>query len=151
MNAAIRIAARICLNRGHVPLAIRNGFSGLVRDQVSPLTWSDMSGWQVKGGAELGINRDHPRPLDNLPLPDISSFVELGSIAYHMQKHTIQALLIIGGFEAFTANLTLARARHAYPAFCIPLITLPATVSNNVPGFSKLIQALNILLGLILP
>jgi 6-phosphofructokinase 1 len=51
-----------------------------------------------------------------------------------MQKHNIQSLLIIGGFEAFTALLALSRARKMYPAFCIPMVTLPATVSNNVPG-----------------
>lgn len=98
-----------------------------------------MTAWQVKGGSDLGTNRDHPEPLNNggksnLQLKGITSLINLGQIAYHLQKHNIQALLLIGGFEAYTATLTLARARSEYPAFCIPMVTLPATVSNNVPG-----------------
>ena len=51
-----------------------------------------------------------------------------------MQKNELNGLLVIGGFEAYTSVLTLAKARSKYPAFCIPMITLPATISNNVPG-----------------
>lgn len=143
MNAATRIAGRLCLNRGHIPLGIRNGFSGLCRDEVHELTWQEMATWQVKGGSDLGTNRHHPRPLDpsTIPLEEVTGLIDLGVIAYQLQKHRIDALLIIGGFEAFTgileiniANLTLSRGRKVYPAFCIPIVTLPATVSNNVPG-----------------
>ncbi|TPX64845.1 6-phosphofructokinase [Spizellomyces sp. 'palustris'] len=137
MNAATRTAARLCLNRGHIPIGIRNGFSGLIRDEVAPLKWNETVGWQVRGGSELGTNRDHPQPLPGGPKiapKGDGEFVDLGLIAYHMQKHDIQALLIVGGFEAYTAQLTLTHARSVFPAFCIPMIQLPATVSNNVPG-----------------
>ncbi|KAJ3292218.1 6-phosphofructokinase, alpha subunit, partial [Borealophlyctis nickersoniae] len=137
MNAATRIAARLCLNRGHVPLAIRNGFSGLVNDEVSPLSWQDVVGWQVRGGSELGTNRDHPCPLPGGPAiapKGSDKYVDLGMIAYSLQKHDVEGLLIIGGFEAYTSQLVLTHARKTYPAFCIPMVQLPATVSNNVPG-----------------
>ncbi|KAJ3227672.1 6-phosphofructokinase, alpha subunit [Clydaea vesicula] len=135
MNAAIRVAARLCLNRGNLPIGIRNGFSGLIKDEVAPLSWDEVSGTQVMGGTILGTNRDHPKPLDNnMVLTGVSDFVDIGLIAFQLQKHKIDALLIIGGFEAFTSTLTLCRGRKAYPAFCIPIVTLPATVSNNVPG-----------------
>jgi 6-phosphofructokinase len=137
MNAATRVAGRLCINRGHVPLGIRNGFSGLVRDEVAPLTWQEMFGWQVKGGSQLRTNRDHPRPLPNGPEispKGVDDFVDLGQLAFHMQKHNIQALMVIGGFEAYTSLLTLSHARSMYPAFCVPMVHLPATVSNNVPG-----------------
>jgi 6-phosphofructokinase len=103
---------------------------------ILALTWPELADIQVKGGSFLGMNREHPRPLaeSNLPLHGITDFVDLGTIAFQMQKHKIESLLIIGGFEAFTATLTLARARSTFPAFCIPIVTLPATVSNNVPG-----------------
>jgi 6-phosphofructokinase 1 len=42
--------------------------------------------------------------------------------------------MIIGGFEAYTSLITLTKAREFYPGLCIPMILLPATVSNNVPG-----------------
>ncbi|KAJ3095844.1 6-phosphofructokinase, alpha subunit [Phlyctochytrium planicorne] len=141
MNAATRIAARLCLNRGHVPLGIRNGFSGLIRDEIAPLTWPELIGWQVKGGSELGTNRDHPQPpsggipgAPKMHPKGATNLVDCGLIAYHLQKHNIQALLIIGGFEAFTSLVTLSALRSTYPAFCIPMVALPATISNNVPG-----------------
>ncbi|KAI9354855.1 phosphofructokinase-domain-containing protein [Zopfochytrium polystomum] len=145
MNAATRVAARVCLNRGHTPLGIRDGFSGLVRDEVFPLTWEQVKGWQVRGGSELGTNRDHPEPLNaadaasgnggvKVKPKGITTWVPCGLIAYHLQKHGIQALLIVGGFEAFTSMAVLAAARSTFPAFCIPMVTLPATISNNVPG-----------------
>ena len=49
MNAATRVAAHICFNRGHIALGIRNGFSGLLKDEVKVLNWEEMTGWQVKG------------------------------------------------------------------------------------------------------
>ncbi|KAJ3020349.1 6-phosphofructokinase, alpha subunit [Thoreauomyces humboldtii] len=137
MNAATRIAARLCLNRGHVPVGIRNGFSGLIKDEVFEFEWKNTVGWQVRGGSELGTNRDHPQPLPGGPKiapKGDGGFVDLGLIAYHLQKHNIQALMIIGGFEGYTAQLTLTHARDVFPAFCIPMVQLPATVSNNVPG-----------------
>ncbi|KAJ1564548.1 6-phosphofructokinase, alpha subunit [Nowakowskiella sp. JEL0078] len=137
MNAATRMAVRLCLNRGHVAVGIWNGFSGLIKDDVRPLDWQEVESWQTKGGSELGTNRDHPLPLSNDErkyAPKGSNFVECGVIAYHMQKHNIQALMIIGGFEAYTSLLALCRARSVFPAFCIPMVHLPATVSNNVPG-----------------
>jgi 6-phosphofructokinase 1 len=42
--------------------------------------------------------------------------------------------LIIGGFEAYTSVIQLSEARDDYKEFCIPLICMPATISNNVPG-----------------
>ncbi|KAJ3067599.1 6-phosphofructokinase, alpha subunit [Podochytrium sp. JEL0797] len=141
MNTATRTAARLCLNRGHTPLAIKNGFSGLCRGEISPITWQQVIGWQSMGGSELGTNRDHPLPVPgtfaaNLDITDAyaTSFIECGRIAYFLQKHNIQGLMIVGGFEAYTSLLTLDAARSIFPAFCIPMIQLPATVSNNVPG-----------------
>ena len=48
--------------------------------------------------------------------------------------YKFDALFIIGGFEAFTALSELRKARQDYAAFHIPMVLLPATISNNVPG-----------------
>jgi len=136
MNAATRTFVRLCLNRGHTPLGIHNGFAGLIADQVQPIQWQDVNGWVSMGGSELGINRDQPSPTSN-PLhskPQFGNYIDTGLIAFHMQKNNIQALMIIGGFEAYTSLITLVKARDLYPGLCIPMILLPATVSNNVPG-----------------
>lgn len=58
----------------------------------------------------------------------------MSEVAYVFGEYKIQALFMIGGFEAFTAMSELRKARTTYEEFKIPMVTLPATVSNNVPG-----------------
>ncbi|KAG7216711.1 hypothetical protein INR49_021094, partial [Caranx melampygus] len=55
-----------------------------------------------------------------------------------MRKHNINALLVIGGFEAFLSLLELLTARGKYDEFCVPMVMVPATVSNN--AFESLLQ-----------
>ncbi|EEB05588.1 6-phosphofructokinase [Schizosaccharomyces japonicus yFS275] len=122
MNAATRAAVRYCLNRGHTPLAIDNGFSGFLRhDSIHELSWLDVDEWCIRGGSEIGTNRDTPD-------------LDMGLTAFKFQQYQIDALLIVGGFEAFTALSQLEQARANYPAFRIPMAIIPATISNNVPG-----------------
>lgn len=120
MNAATRTAVRYCTRQGHTPLAIHNGFRGLLDDNLHELSWLGVDGWMARGGSELGTNRT---------LPD----VDLGAVASKFQQHNIQALIMIGGFEAFSSLLILENGRKYYPAFHVPMVLLPATISNNVP------------------
>jgi 6-phosphofructokinase 1 len=120
MNAATRTAVRFCANKGHTPLAIFNGFKGLLEDHVQPLSWLEVDNWTTRGGSELGTNRT---------LPD----VDLGAVASHLQEHQVDGLLMIGGFEAFSALQILEKGRSTYPPLNIPMVHLPATISNNVP------------------
>lgn len=41
---------------------------------------------------------------------------------------------MIKGFEAYTSCLQLTEQRLFYNEFRIPIICIPATISNNVPG-----------------
>ncbi|KAL1411488.1 6-phosphofructokinase, alpha subunit [Vanrija albida] len=120
MNAATRQAVRYCHNRGHVPVAIYNGFDGLLEDNVAELSWLRVDNWNTRGGSELGTNRTLPS-------------IDLGGVAAALQRHAIDALLLIGGFEAYSSILSLEKARKDYPSLHIPMIHLPATLSNNVP------------------
>ncbi|KAJ3595580.1 hypothetical protein NHX12_004883 [Muraenolepis orangiensis] len=43
-------------------------------------------------------------------------------------------MLVIGGFEAYLGLLELSGAREKCSEFCIPMVMVPATVSNNIPG-----------------
>nr|XP_019047124.1 6-phosphofructokinase [Kwoniella bestiolae CBS 10118]OCF26054.1 6-phosphofructokinase [Kwoniella bestiolae CBS 10118] len=120
MNAATRQAVRFCHNRGHTPVAIYNGFEGLLDDNVSELSWLRVDTWTTRGGSELGTNRTLPS-------------VDLGSVAAGFQRHALDGLLVIGGFEAFHSLMILEQNRANYPSFQIPMVHLPATISNNVP------------------
>ncbi len=128
MNAATRAVVAYCLTRGHTPVAIHNGFPGLCRHHgdeplgsVRELKWLDVDGWVSKGGSEIGTNR-------GLPSEDYKM------TAYCFEKYKLDALFLVGGFEAFTALNELRTKRDEYSAFRIPMVLLPATISNNVPG-----------------
>jgi 6-phosphofructokinase 1 len=43
-------------------------------------------------------------------------------------------LLVIGGWAAYQAALALYEQRNNFPAFNIPMICLPATIDNDLPG-----------------
>ena len=89
---------------------------------MQELQWGDVDGWTGLGGAELGISRRTPTVRD---------FYAIGR---GLEQHAVDGLLIIGGWDAFEAAHTLSRERERYPAFQIPLILLPATIDNNIPG-----------------
>lgn len=120
MNAATRTFVRYCHARGHKPLAIQNGFPGLLEDNVVALDWLQVDSWTTRGGSELGTNRVLPS-------------VDLGGVASKLQRHGIQALLIVGGFEALLSVKELEEHRGEYPSYRIPIASIPATLSNNVP------------------
>ncbi|KAI0649083.1 6-phosphofructokinase [Trametes meyenii] len=120
MNAATRAAVRHCIRQGHKPFAIHNGFVGLLDDNVHQLSWLGVDNWMTRGGSELGTNRK---------LPDI----DLGAVAAKFQQYNFHAFIMIGGFEAFSSLRILEEGRKHYPAFNIPMVHLPATISNNVP------------------
>lgn len=128
MNACTRAAVAYCNLRGHTPVAIHNGFPGFCRHHddkplgaVRGFDWLEVESWASKGGSEIGTNR-------GLPSEDLKM------TAFCLEKYKIEALMVVGGFEAFTAVSELRRGRSEYAAFKIPIVIIPATISNNVPG-----------------
>ncbi|XP_034078492.1 ATP-dependent 6-phosphofructokinase, platelet type isoform X4 [Gymnodraco acuticeps] len=121
MNAAVRSAVRVGISEGHKMFAVSDGFEGFYKGQIREIKWADVGGWTGQGGSLLGTKRTLP-----------AKHVE--KIAEQMRMNNINALLIVGGFEAFLSLLELITARGKYDEFCVPMVMVPATVSNNVPG-----------------
>ncbi|XP_031160593.1 ATP-dependent 6-phosphofructokinase, platelet type isoform X6 [Sander lucioperca] len=121
MNAAVRSAVRVGISEGHKMFAVSDGFEGFYKGQIKEIKWADVGGWTGQGGSLLGTKRTLPAK-------------HIDKIAEQMREHNINALLIVGGFEAFESLLQLYEARSAYEELCIPMCMLPATISNNVPG-----------------
>ncbi|XP_023139648.1 ATP-dependent 6-phosphofructokinase, platelet type isoform X1 [Amphiprion ocellaris] len=121
MNAAVRSAVRVGISEGHKMFAVSDGFEGFYKGQIKEIKWADVGGWTGQGGSLLGTKRTLPAK-------------HVDKIAEQMRMHNINALLVIGGFEAFESLLQLYEARATYEEFCIPMCMLPATISNNVPG-----------------
>ncbi|MCA9933407.1 MAG: 6-phosphofructokinase, partial [Anaerolineales bacterium] len=61
--------------------------------------------------------------------------------ARNLEKHDIQGLLIIGGWTGYHAAIDMYRQREHFPAFDIPIVVMPATINNNVPGTDLCIGA----------
>jgi 6-phosphofructokinase 1 len=122
MNTAIRAAVRIGLDKGHTMLGITNGFQGLIEGNLREMDWMSVNGWASRGGSELGANREVPSGRD------------FYAIARNLEENNIQGLLIIGGWSAYQGAYQLYRERNNYPAFNIPIICLPASINNNLPG-----------------
>ncbi|KAK4291691.1 hypothetical protein Pmani_013509 [Petrolisthes manimaculis] len=121
MNAAVRSFVRNCIYRGDTVYGIHDGIDGLVEGNIQEMTWAEVTGWVGQGGAFLGTKRT---------LPD----KYFDQVAARLKEYKIHSLMIVGGFEAYHALLQLYEARGKYPEFCIPMVVIPATISNNVPG-----------------
>ncbi|XP_023268696.1 ATP-dependent 6-phosphofructokinase, platelet type-like isoform X9 [Seriola lalandi dorsalis] len=121
MNAAVRSAVRVGISEGHKMFAVSDGFEGFYKGQIKEIKWADVGGWTGQGGSLLGTKRTLPAK-------------HVDKIADQMRKHNINALLVIGGFEALLSLLELLTARGKYDELCVPMVMVPATVSNNVPG-----------------
>ena len=122
MNTAARAAVRLGLDAGHEVLGVRNGFEGLISGDVEELGWMSVRGWTTVGGCELGTNRKIPRGKD------------FYAIARSIEDLGIDGLLMIGGWAGYDAAYRLVRKREAFPAFELPIICLPVTINNNLPG-----------------
>jgi 6-phosphofructokinase 1 len=81
-----------------------------------------VSGWASRGGSVLGTTRRVPKGRD------------LYTIARVIEDHHIDALLLIGGWTAYEAAFNMLSNRANFPSFNIPLICLPASINNNLPG-----------------
>uniref|UniRef100_A0A8C0UMY7 ATP-dependent 6-phosphofructokinase n=1 Tax=Cyanistes caeruleus TaxID=156563 RepID=A0A8C0UMY7_CYACU len=121
MNAAVRAAVRVGMTEGHKIFAVIDGFEGFARGKIKEISWGDVGGWTGQGGSILGTKRTLPAKY-------------LEKIADQMRTNNINALMVIGGFEAYLGLLELSAAREKYDEFCVPMVMVPATVSNNVPG-----------------
>jgi 6-phosphofructokinase 1 len=122
MNTAGRAAIRLGLDKGHIMLGVHNGFEGLIEGEVEAMDWMSVSGWASRGGSMLGTTRLIPKGRD------------LYSIARVIEDHHIDALLLIGGWTAYESAYNMLSNRPNFPSFNIPMICLPASINNNLPG-----------------
>uniref|UniRef100_H2Z9G9 6-phosphofructokinase n=1 Tax=Ciona savignyi TaxID=51511 RepID=H2Z9G9_CIOSA len=158
MNAAVRSAVRTCLYNGYKAIVVHNGYEGLANDMVcifgmtNPIenyTWKCVANFVAAGGSILGTKRT---------LPSQCGFDKISEV---IKKRNIHGIICIGGFEvsvdgarnrfpdggntsfvpplvcpciAYHGALEIKEASQNYPDLQIPMVVVPATLSNNVPG-----------------
>lgn len=119
MNAALRVIVRAGINYGHSMFEISQGFEGFERGDIKPTDWEHVSGWAPHGGCFMGCSRALPN---------------LEKVAKQIKEFNIQALILVGGFESFVGMKMLKENMDKYPEFKIPMLVIPATISNNLPS-----------------
>ena len=122
MNTAARAAVRLGLDNGHIMLGVNDGFEGLAEGDVKEMVWTSVSGWVSAGGSMLGTSRKIPKGKD------------MYAIARTIENHQIEAMLVIGGWNAYEGIHAIFNERANFPAFNIPIVCLPASINNNLPG-----------------
>jgi 6-phosphofructokinase 1 len=122
MNTAVRVAVRVGIDSGHTMLGISNGFRGLEAGIVREMDWMSVNGWASRGGAELGTSRHLPRGG------------QFAQIAAQLDEHRIDGLLMIGGWAGYQATHELLAHTDEFPQLGVPVVCLPATINNNLPG-----------------
>ncbi|KAI1730629.1 phosphofructokinase domain-containing protein [Ditylenchus destructor] len=123
MNATVRSFVRMGLYHRCNVYGVHNSFDGLAAGQLKKMNWSDVTNWVMQGGSLLGTQKQLPTK-------------HMDKIASVLEQFQIHGLLLIGGFEAYHSLLILSRHRNKYPSLRIPMVIIPCTISNNLPGTS---------------
>jgi 6-phosphofructokinase 1 len=118
LNAVIRAVVRRATADGAEVLGIKNGWRGLVEEDVEPLTRDSVTGILPRGGTILGTSRFNP-------LQDQDTFAQ---ILDNSRKYGLNALIVVGGEGTLSAALDLYR-EHSYP-----VVGIPKTIDNDILG-----------------
>jgi ATP-dependent phosphofructokinase / diphosphate-dependent phosphofructokinase len=120
LNAVIRAVVRRATSDPAESqiLGIKNGWSGLIEDDVEPLTRQSVSGILPRGGTMLGTSRVNPENDESC----------LARIKSNWQKYELNALIVVGG------EGTLKAARDMWRDHQYPVVGIPKTIDNDLGG-----------------
>ena len=116
LNASIRAIARKAFDENMDVLGIRDGFSGLMQDEVIPMTKNNVSGILPLGGSILGVSRLNPFEVEGAHI----------KIKDNIKKHQITALVVVGTLDALISTVKLSEE------FKVPSIFIPASIDNDI-------------------
>jgi phosphofructokinase-like protein len=118
LNAVIRAVVRRATSEDALVLGVKNGWLGLIEDDIEPLTRSSVRGILPRGGTILGTSRVNP----------LQSEGSLESIRSNWRKYELDALITIGGDGTLRTALEMWRLHN------FPIIGVPKTIDNDVGG-----------------
>jgi len=117
MNAAIRAVTRGALARGWEVFGVRNGYAGLLGDQMDALAARDVGGIVQSGGTMLGSAR----------CPEFAEPAGRKQALSNLSKRAIDALVVIGGNGSQSGAASLAREGFR-------VVGVPSTIDNDLYG-----------------
>ena len=117
MNATLRAVVRTSLHYGHDVFGVRDGYQGLIDNDMVLLLHDDVSGMLIKGGTFLGTARS-----------DQFKTIQGRELAIrNLQKRRVDVLIVIGGNGTYMG----AQALHEMG---VKVIGIPATIDNDLGG-----------------
>ncbi|MBI2900116.1 MAG: 6-phosphofructokinase [Planctomycetes bacterium] len=116
LNAVIRAVTKKLLHDSRAKiLGIADGFEGLVRDELRPLSFDDVSGILTRGGTILGTsNRGDP-------------FGQIDKIRATYRRRNLEGIVAIGGDGSIAIAGKLSEAGLRF-------VCVPKTIDNDVEG-----------------
>jgi len=117
LNAAIRGVARAAWREAYEVVGIRNGWQGLLRNDVFPLTPDAISGILPRGGTILGTSRTNPFKTSEGPRQVLDT----------VRTRGIDVVVAIGGDDTLGVAARLAKMGTR-------VVGIPKTMDNDIPG-----------------
>ncbi len=123
MNAALRAVTRSAIFNGVAVKAICRGYRGLITDEIIDFKTQNVSNIIQHGGTIIKTAR----------CPEFKTPEGRKQAYDNMQKHNIDALVVLGGDGTFTGARTFAQE------FNVPIVGVPCTIDNDLCGTDKTI------------
>jgi 6-phosphofructokinase 1 len=115
LNAALRAVGRSALSNDDTVLGVRNGWAGMVGDDLYELSRDDFSGILSVGGTLLGTSRVNPMKLEN----------GLSTVQKTIEHNSLDALVTIGGDDTLSVGAWLSdNGEH--------VVGVPKTMDNDL-------------------
>ncbi len=118
MNPALRAVVRTACQHGAEVIGIQRGWRGLAEGTFETLTPRSVSGILDKGGTILRTFR----------YPEFATDEGTKPIARTIEKMNLDGMIVIGGDGSFRGATKLTRE------FGLPVVGVPATIDNDIPG-----------------
>ena len=117
LNAAIRAVVRTARHDGVRIWGVRNGFKGLLKDQMEELNTRSVGDIIQRGGTVLGTGR----------CPEFLEEENRKIALENLQKHGIEGVIVIGGAGSQAGAMELGKLG-------MNVIGIPGTIENDVWG-----------------
>jgi 6-phosphofructokinase 1 len=118
MNAAIRAVVRTALHNGYEVLGIRDGYNGLVQNNVEQMNRGSVANIIQRGGTILGTARSDEFQTER----------GMNQAKALLTEQNVDALIVIGG------DGTMRGAHEFASKFDVKILGLPGTIDNDLYG-----------------
>ncbi len=118
LNPVIRAVVRKGFNEGYEIIGIKNGWKGLIENEVVKLDLISVSGILPRGGTILGTSRTNPYKKEG----------DLEKVKDNYKKLALDALIAVGGEDTLGVSVKLIKDGITN------IVGVPKTIDNDLSG-----------------